>query len=180
VTVFPDRIPRPSARNWGLVSSLPGMRCARFTPSLALWLASATAFTPLVRRQDERSWSPAKETGLPNEQRLGWSPKPTDAPIPPRRYGEMDLLKRDFTLGTDTCGFVSGFSSVAVTCVRQSAYCTNDGVGNMDCCTGEYSQCLSTMFSTCLDFTASQQGACQGKGPRTICWYADVEAGLVG
>jgi hypothetical protein len=22
----------------------------------------------------------------------------------------MDLLKRDFTLGTDTCGFVSGFS----------------------------------------------------------------------
>jgi len=61
-------------------------------------------------------------------------------------------------------------TAAAVTCVRQSAYCTNDGAGNMDCCTGEYSLCTSSMFSSCLDFSASQRGACSGKGPRTICW----------
>ncbi|KAK0652481.1 hypothetical protein B0T16DRAFT_454845 [Cercophora newfieldiana] len=149
------------------------MRYLCLASPLAVFLGSALAFTPLERRQEQRSWTPAKETGR-SEERIGWSPKPTDAPIPPPRYGQMDLLKRaDFTLGTDTCGFVSGFSSAAVTCVRQSAYCTNDGAGNMDCCTGEYSLCTSSMFSSCLNYAASQRGECAGKGARTICCWAE-------
>ena len=41
----------------------------------------------------------------------------------------------------------------------------------MDCCTGDYKECTSTMYSACLDLSASEKGACSGHGPRTICWY---------
>jgi hypothetical protein len=43
----------------------------------------------------------------------------------------------------------------------------------MDCCTGEYSLCTSSMFSSCLDYSASQAGSCSGRGPRTICCWAE-------
>lgn len=133
-------------------------------------VSSATAFTPLKRQQLDASWTPARETHP--EARLGWSPAPTPAPLP--RYGHMDLVRPradDFTLGTSTCGYVSGFNKpVPVTCVRESAYCTNDGVANMDCCTGDYAACTATMYSACLDFSASQRGECDGRGARTICW----------
>jgi len=130
---------------------------------------SATAFTPLGRRGDDRPWTPAKETG-PAQDRVGWNPKPTDGPVPPPQYGEVELLRRDFSLGTATCGYVAGFSSLPVTCVRESAYCTNDGIGNMDCCTGAYSRCTSSMYSSCVDYSSSLRGACSSKGVRTICW----------
>ncbi|KAK1756765.1 proline-rich receptor-like protein kinase PERK1 [Echria macrotheca] len=152
------------------------MRCLHPALFFALLTGAATAFAPAERRRpDERSWTPARETGA-SQDRVGWSPKPTDAPVPPMpppRFGQMDLLRRDgFTMGTDTCGFVSGFSSAPVTCVRQSAYCTNDGAGNMDCCTGDYSQCSKTMYTTCIDYTASENGACSNKGAKTICCWA--------
>ncbi|KAK5659880.1 hypothetical protein OQA88_13343 [Cercophora sp. LCS_1] len=152
------------------------MRCANSVPApffLVALLTPAAAFAPLQRRNDERSWTPAKETGR-FEDRIGWTPKPTGAPVPPPRYGEMDLVRRGgFSMGTDTCGFVSGFSSAPVTCVRQSAYCTNDGVGNMDCCTGEYSLCTASMYSSCINYSSSQNGVCDGKGLRTICCWSE-------
>ncbi|GAB1315237.1 Proline-rich receptor-like protein kinase PERK1 [Madurella fahalii] len=139
--------------------------------ALSALAAPASAFTPL-QKLSSKPWTPAAETGTADHpNRLGWSHKPTDAPQP--RYGEMELLKRDYTMGTDTCGFFSGYSSIPVTCVKQSAYCTHDGAGNMDCCTGDYSSCTETMFSACLDFSASQRGACAGRGPRTICCWSE-------
>ncbi|KAK3326764.1 hypothetical protein B0H66DRAFT_168533 [Apodospora peruviana] len=139
------------------------------------FLSSAAAFTPLVRRHgDGQSWTPARETGRPDDSnRLGWSPIPTDIPRP--RYGEMDLLRRDLTVGTDTCGFVSVTDNTPapVTCVKNSAYCTNDGVGNMDCCVGDYATCTSSMYSACLDYSASSKGACSGAGLRTICCWSE-------
>ncbi|KAM7183553.1 proline-rich receptor-like protein kinase PERK1 [Naviculisporaceae sp. PSN 640] len=144
--------------------------------SFSLLLSSATAFSPLVRRQSGKSWAPARETGRPAEDnRMGWSPKPTGLPNPGPRYGGMDLLRRasDFTLGTDTCGFVSGSTPLPVTCVEPGAYCTDDGVGNMDCCTGQYKECTSSMYSACLDYSASERGACESAGPRTICCWSE-------
>lgn len=148
---------------------------------VVIWalVSSATAFTPLKRQQTDTSWTPARETNP--EARLGWSPAPTPAPLP--RYGHMDLIRPradDFTLGTSTCGYVSGFNKpVPVTCVRESAYCTNDGVANMDCCTGDYAACTATMYSACLDFSASQRGECDGRGARTICWCVFVALGVL-
>lgn len=142
-------------------------------PRVVVWavVSSVRAFAPLQRRITDTSWTPARETHA--EARLGWSPAPTRAPAGPR-YGYMDLVRPradDFTLGTSTCGYVSGFNSpVPVTCVRESAYCTNDGVANMDCCSGDYTACTSTMYSACLDLSASQRGECNDKGARTICW----------
>jgi hypothetical protein len=75
---------------------------------LLLWLPIAGAFSPKVHRRDQESWTPARETGVADEvNRIGWSPKPTEAPG--ARYGEMELLKR-YSMGTNTCGFVSGYS----------------------------------------------------------------------
>ncbi|KAM7218434.1 proline-rich receptor-like protein kinase PERK1 [Rhypophila decipiens] len=144
--------------------------------AFSLLLSSATAFSPLVRRQSEKSWAPARETGRPAEDnRMGWSPKPTDLPVPGPRYGGMDLLRRasDFSIGTDTCGFVSGTTANPVTCVQPGAYCTDDGLGNMDCCTGQYKECTSSMYSACLDYSASEKGACESAGPRTICCWSE-------
>ncbi|KAK0716761.1 hypothetical protein B0T26DRAFT_265651 [Lasiosphaeria miniovina] len=152
--------------------------CARLVGATLLamctGIAPANAFAPLERRGSDSSWSPAKQTGLPERDhpnRVGWSPRPTDAPPSQHNYGAMDLLKRDtFSIGSDTCGFLAGYSSAAVTCVKLGAYCTDDGAGNIDCCTGAYSVCKSSMLSACLDFSASLQGACgTGLGPRTLC-----------
>ncbi|KAL8366384.1 hypothetical protein RB595_004925 [Gaeumannomyces hyphopodioides] len=138
------------------------------------------AFYPLRPTQEKASWRPARQTASPGtisgdahnpDARVGWSPRPTDAPKP--ALAQMELFKRQqpYSMGTDTCGFISGYPSLAVTCVKGSGYCTNDGVGNIDCCTGEYTDCTSTMFSACLDFSASQRGACASRGPRTICCW---------
>lgn len=133
---------------------------------------AVAAFAPLTTATRGKPWFPAAATAHERDtNRLGWSPRPTAAPAP-GPWGEMELLKRQSEMGTDTCGFLSGYSSVAVTCVKESAYCTDDGRGNRDCCTGEYSDCTSSMFSACLDFSASEKGACSGKGPRTLCCWA--------
>ncbi|KAK0755071.1 hypothetical protein B0T18DRAFT_386841 [Schizothecium vesticola] len=135
--------------------------------------SGAVSVQPQTLQQSDASWTPARETHP--EARLGWSPAPTRAPLP--RYGHIDLVRAradDFSLGTSTCGYVSGFNkAVPVTCVRESAYCTNDGVANMDCCTGDYAACTATMYSACLDLSASQRGECDGRGARTICCWAE-------
>lgn len=78
-------------------------------------IASTLAFSPFVRRFDEPVWTPARQTGAPGDEQLdeeGWSPRPTDSPQPD--FGELDLFKRaSFSLGTDTCGFVSGYSCMS-------------------------------------------------------------------
>ncbi|KXX76598.1 Proline-rich receptor-like protein kinase PERK1 [Madurella mycetomatis] len=140
----------------------------------SLFVAPSALAAPatLQKLGNDKPWTPAAETStIDHPNHLAWSHKPTDAPRP--RYGETELLRRDFSMGTDTCGFFSGYSSIPVTCVKQSAYCTHDGAGNMDCCTGDYSSCTETMFSACLDFSASQKGACAGRGPRTICCWPE-------
>ncbi len=54
--------------------------------------------------------------------------------------------------------------------MRESAYCTNNGANALDCCTGAYDACTTTMFSVCIDYTASQTGACSSTGLGTMCW----------
>jgi hypothetical protein len=59
---------------------------------------------------DERSWTPAQQTATPSpsDASEGWTPRPTEAPR--LDYGGIDLPKRDgLSMGTDTCGFVSGY-----------------------------------------------------------------------
>ncbi|KAK3369956.1 hypothetical protein B0H63DRAFT_304660, partial [Podospora didyma] len=189
---FPRIGPFSSRRNFHLLqnycriccpsdaSPLPTiMHHARFAVLFAA--SAACAFSPLRQYvSDQRSWSVAKETRGPGDDpnRVEWSPKPTDAPQGLPRFGGMDLLRRDgFTMGSNTCGFVDSYSSNPITCVKVSASCVNDGVGNMDCCTNPVSDCTSTMFSSCLDYSASQQGLCgTGLGPRTICCWASMPA----
>lgn len=93
------------------------MLCRRIRIALHLLSASASvlAFSPAVRRDDERSWTPARQTGIVGDDDVdanqhGWSPRPTPDPRPPR-FGEVELFKRvTYSMGTDTCGFVSGYS----------------------------------------------------------------------
>ncbi|KAL2019080.1 hypothetical protein VTK56DRAFT_10111 [Thermocarpiscus australiensis] len=109
--------------------------------SFLVLAASVAAFTPLEGRpRNTRPDTSATVTEhRDHANRLGWSPKLTDAPRP--RGAEMELLRRDFTMGTDNCGSVAGYSSIAITRLEQSASCANDGRGNMDGCTGEHSPC---------------------------------------
>ncbi|KAL8334443.1 hypothetical protein RB601_000375 [Gaeumannomyces tritici] len=164
---------------WSRADSPPLTRLSLFF----VLVMQVGAFSPL-RAAQEASWRPARQTASPGtapgedkpDARVGWSPRPTDAPKP--ALAQMELFKRQqpYSMGTDTCGFISGYPSLAVTCVKGSGYCTNDGVGNIDCCTGEYTDCTSTMFSACLDFSASQRGACASRGPRTICCWESSPA----
>ncbi|KAK1830831.1 hypothetical protein QBC39DRAFT_409304 [Podospora conica] len=43
----------------------------------------------------------------------------------------------------------------------------------MDCCSGDYTTCASTMCSSCLDLSASQRGGRNGEGLRTICCWTE-------
>ncbi|KAL6868625.1 hypothetical protein J3F83DRAFT_737785 [Trichoderma novae-zelandiae] len=108
------------------------------------------------------SWaSPAKETvaaGHEADQQLalGWSPRPTQAPKP--LMGRMMVPRADdFTLGPQTCGFVPGTAANSFTCISSGFTCTpqQDHVG---CC--EPNSACSLIKTTCIDYKASQGGAC--------------------
>ncbi|KAK4183530.1 proline-rich receptor-like protein kinase PERK1 [Podospora australis] len=151
---------------------LCGIPASSLLTFASVFWTPATALARLKESTGSKSWTPAPETNRADDgNRLQWSSQPTSAPAQDV-WGDMELLKRQFVMGTDTCGFLSGYSSVPITCVKESAYCTDDGRGNRDCCTGEYRDCTSSMFSACLDFSASERGACAGKGPRTLCCWA--------
>lgn len=100
------------------------------------------------------------------------APAPTAAPdLRRRRVGmKASPLEARADLGPGTCGFIDGDPENPLTCVGANAYCANDGVANMDCCDGPSSACVSTMFSSCIDFIRSLSGACSAAGPRTLCW----------
>ncbi|KAK4138998.1 hypothetical protein BT67DRAFT_431453 [Trichocladium antarcticum] len=99
-------------------------------------------------------------------------PQSTVPPGP--QHGAMGMVERGFTMGTNTCGFISDYSSVPVTCMRPSEYCTHDGVGYMDCCSGEYSSCIATMTTACLDFSAYENLACSNTTQRTLCCLSEL------
>ncbi|KLU86642.1 hypothetical protein MAPG_05654 [Magnaporthiopsis poae ATCC 64411] len=74
----------------------------------------ASAFSPRMQYQG-REWTPAKPTNLASVTLPGAgdvSPAPTEAPAHPD-FGGLELFKRDFTKGTDTCGFAAQYKSAA-------------------------------------------------------------------
>ena len=67
--------------------------------------------SPFARRSraEDREWTPARETPAPSGLADGGlSPAPTAPARPHDDFGEMDLFKR-YHMGTDTCGFASGY-----------------------------------------------------------------------
>lgn len=95
-------------------NSFGRMHRASLFVALSALAAPATAYAPLPKLGNDKPWTPAVDTSTADHpNHLAWSHKPTDAPRP--RYGEMELLRRDFSMGTDTCGFFSGYS-----CTSQS------------------------------------------------------------
>ncbi|KAL7803751.1 hypothetical protein V8C44DRAFT_261113 [Trichoderma aethiopicum] len=141
------------------------------TTNLLLLLLSAAASTakadnsqPTPKSGLDASWaSPAKETAtagghefIDQQLALGWSPRPTQAPKP--LMGRMMVPRADdFTLGPQTCGFVPGTAGNSFTCISSGFTCTpqQDYVG---CC--EPNSACSLIKTTCIDYKASQGGAC--------------------
>ncbi|PON27408.1 hypothetical protein TGAM01_v203789 [Trichoderma gamsii] len=117
---------------------------------------------PVPKSGLQQSWaSPAKETvtsGHEIEQQvaLGWSPKPTQPPKP--LFGRMMMPRADgYTLGPETCGFVPGNDGNSYTCISSGYTCTPQG-GHVGCCQPNSS--CSQIKTTCIDYKASQTGAC--------------------
>ena len=77
--------------------------------ALLLEIAPAIAGISPLMRFEGRSWTPARETGSPTAggDEGGLSPVPTEPARHPD-FGEMELFKR-YQMGSDTCGFASGF-----------------------------------------------------------------------
>lgn len=76
----------------------------------------ASAFSPKMQYQ-ARAWTPAKPTSLASVTLPGAgdvSPAPTEAPGRPD-FGGVELFKRDFTKGTDTCGFAAQYKCASTT-----------------------------------------------------------------
>ncbi|KAL7936107.1 hypothetical protein V8C35DRAFT_249773 [Trichoderma chlorosporum] len=117
---------------------------------------------PVPKSGLQESWAaPAKETatvGHKDDQQvaLGWSPKPTQAPKP--LLGRMMIPRADdFTLGPQTCGFVPGTTGNSFTCISVGFTCTPQN-GYVGCC--EPNSACSVIKTTCIDYQASQGGAC--------------------
>ncbi|KAL7819664.1 hypothetical protein V8C26DRAFT_394803 [Trichoderma gracile] len=119
---------------------------------------------PLPKSGLDESWaSPAKETvavagheAIDQQLALGWSPRPTQAPKP--LLGRMMVPRADdFTLGPQTCGFVPGTAGNSFTCISSGFTCTPQQ-GHVGCC--EPNSACSLIKTTCIDYKASQGGAC--------------------
>ncbi|PTB64482.1 hypothetical protein BBK36DRAFT_1161533 [Trichoderma citrinoviride] len=126
-------------------------------------IAQADNNKPLPKSGLHESWaSPARETvaaaGHEADQQLalGWSPRPTQAPKP--LLGRMMVPRADdFTLGPQTCGFVPGTAGNSFTCISSGFTCTPQQ-GHVGCC--EPNSACSLIKTTCIDYKASQGGAC--------------------
>ncbi|KAI9171302.1 hypothetical protein HJFPF1_00784 [Paramyrothecium foliicola] len=132
-------------------------------PILLLGLA-ATAAAWVKRSATEESWTPAQETSLAEMHReqvaMGWSPRPTEAPK--ALMGRM-LMPRmdDYTLGPETCGFVSSNGNGA-TCTYSSSH--------VGCCVPN--EPCNIIKTTCIDYDASSAGSCNLPDDfHTLCWY---------
>ncbi|KAI1333636.1 hypothetical protein F5Y15DRAFT_338521 [Xylariaceae sp. FL0016] len=110
--------------------------------------ALASAFTSPTQTEDGAVWGPRQ-------------PLPT----PPPRFASAELLKRDFTLGHDTCGFGSANTDVTYRCYSSVGTCEDIG-SYRGCCTGGLESCSSTFWTECEDYTAS--GSC-GQSVHTRC-----------
>ncbi|KAJ9144536.1 hypothetical protein NKR23_g5778 [Pleurostoma richardsiae] len=118
----------------------------RFTVLPAVFAAAAAG----LRR--DSSWAPPLETVAverPYKVIDGVSPKPTSPPAR-GRFAMVPELRRDESVGTDTCGYLTD-QWVPMTC--GSGYtCTNSG-SIRDCCEG--GDCATSTFATaCMDWTA--------------------------
>jgi hypothetical protein len=83
--------------------SNPAARAFLAAVLLLLLPGPSGAFEPLTRPRPDRSWAPARQTAA-GDGEGGLSPAPTARPA----LGEMELLRR-YDMGTDTCGFASGY-----------------------------------------------------------------------
>ncbi|KAI1333667.1 hypothetical protein F5Y15DRAFT_404405 [Xylariaceae sp. FL0016] len=117
----------------------------------------------------EPVWTP-QETGRATQvDAVGWSPVPTPAPGVVTGEVVLDLFKRQTTsnnwTNSETCGWFSGVSSSAVMCGNDFTCATNsDHI--VACASGTVSQ----FFSACLDYSAFQDGKCNGVDSATGCW----------
>ncbi|CAM1506688.1 Fc.00g063290.m01.CDS01 [Cosmosporella sp. VM-42] len=134
-----------------------------FSSPAAAWLKY-----PFLSSADE-SWTPPRETVLPevdeNQVALGFSPRPTEAP---ELLARMELLPRleGYTLGPDTCGFVSSNGN-SFTCITNGATCSFSS-GAIGCC--EPNEDCNVVKTTCIDYSASSGGACNlPKDFHTLC-----------
>ncbi|KAL8392344.1 hypothetical protein RB595_002511 [Gaeumannomyces hyphopodioides] len=127
----------------------------------------ASAFSPKLQYRG-REWTPAKPTHLASVTLAGAgdvSPAPTEAPRYGGDFGGVELFKRDFTIGTDTCGFAAQYKSEPWTCFRVGASCVSFSTA-MGCCVGSEPECHSTILMSCRDYTSGVSASC---GAGTLC-----------
>ncbi|KAL8327176.1 hypothetical protein RB597_003483 [Gaeumannomyces tritici] len=127
----------------------------------------ASAFSPRMEYRG-REWTPAKPTRLASVTLAGVgdvSPAPTEAPRHGGDFGGVELFKRDYTMGSDTCGFAAQYKSEPWTCFRVDASCVSFSTA-MGCCNGKEPDCHSTILMSCRDYTSGVSASC---GTGTLC-----------
>ncbi|OTB09403.1 hypothetical protein M426DRAFT_6677 [Hypoxylon sp. CI-4A] len=109
-------------------------------------------------------------------------PRPTAAP---KHNASTELLKRDYTMGHDTCGFGALDSGITYTCYSSIGTC--EDIGNFrGCCTGGSKACSSTFWTQCDDYDAtsvcdssSKTRCCQSAYPYCISWLFSTSGSTV-
>ncbi|KAI9669810.1 MAG: hypothetical protein M1817_004551 [Caeruleum heppii] len=111
----------------------------------------------LAQRTMAIPWSEPEPTpiGLMN-MGMGFSPMPTEAPANLPR----ELLKRQFTVPDNLCGYISGDTSRPLSCAIETQSCVYFRTAVGCCDAGPISLCTN-LFTECRDYGASCGAGCR-------------------